>query len=109
MVSNASELLPDPLTPVIATRRFRGRSRSMPFKLWTRTPRNCISRGAVIARASGGPGSVRVASTGPSYTAGITARNWPMRPLVFVQPLEPARAVAQLVHRRAHAVEHRQE
>src|SRR5688500_1395539 len=39
MVSKASELLPDPDSPVITISRLRGRSRSMFFRLWVRAPR----------------------------------------------------------------------
>src|SRR4249919_252749 len=39
MVSKASELLPEPDSPVITISRLRGRSRSMFFRLWVRAPR----------------------------------------------------------------------
>src|SRR2546427_1372451 len=43
-VSNASELLPEPLKPVITTSWLSGRSRSKFFKLLCRTPRRRITR-----------------------------------------------------------------
>src|ERR671919_995094 len=39
MVSNASELLPEPDSPVITTRALRGRSRSIDLRLCSRAPR----------------------------------------------------------------------
>src|SRR5574343_286367 len=39
MVSNASELLPEPDRPVITISLSRGRSRSMFLRLWVRAPR----------------------------------------------------------------------
>src|SRR5436190_16112168 len=39
MVSKASELLPEPDSPVITISRSRGRSRSMFLRLWVRAPR----------------------------------------------------------------------
>ena len=41
-VSNAKLLFPEPLGPVITTRRSRGMSKSMFCKLWTRAPRTRI-------------------------------------------------------------------
>jgi hypothetical protein len=39
MVSNASELLPEPDSPVITTSALRGRSTSIDFRLCSRAPR----------------------------------------------------------------------
>ena len=44
IVSKASELLPDPLTPVRTTSRSRGMSTSTSRRLWTRTPRSRMDR-----------------------------------------------------------------
>src|SRR5271169_3779168 len=42
MVSNASDDLPDPETPVTTVRELWGISRSMFFRLWTRAPRTTM-------------------------------------------------------------------
>src|SRR5215813_13591553 len=42
MVSNASDDLPDPLTPVTIVNALWGMSKSMFFRLWTRTPRTTM-------------------------------------------------------------------
>ena len=54
MVSNASELLPLPLTPVITTRQSRGMVTSTPLRLCSRAPRIRMERrsaGCGFARA----------------------------------------------------------
>src|ERR1051325_7716735 len=50
MVSNASEDLPEPESPVTTMRRSRGISTEMFFRLWTRAPCTAI---VVRAAASG--------------------------------------------------------
>ena len=59
-VSNASELLPEPLGPVMTTSLSRGMSRLMFLRLWTRTPRRRMAS-SLVSRSSaaapvGGPG-----------------------------------------------------
>src|SRR4051812_32479912 len=42
MVSKASELLPDPLTPLTTVSALCGISTSMPLRLWVRAPRRMM-------------------------------------------------------------------
>src|SRR5688500_18977113 len=49
-VAKARLLLPDPEGPVMTIRRLRGRSQSMPWRLWTRAPRMAIASGEDFTR-----------------------------------------------------------
>src|SRR5215472_12565948 len=76
MVSNASEDLPEPDSPVITTRLSRGRSTSMFLRLCSRAPRiriNCCMQmnlaRLVRSRHRGGATFIPVAGLGPATHA----------------------------------------
>ena len=55
MVSNASDDLPEPETPVTTVRVLCGISKSMFFRLWTRAPRTMMLSFAMAQETDGSP------------------------------------------------------
>src|SRR5689334_9662947 len=82
MVSNASELFPDPDSPVITTSASRGRLREMSLRLCSRAPETTICSPAAISSAFYDPEQM--------FAYAPVARSWLERPRA--QQLEVCRA-----------------